>query len=98
MAKPKAKASTLTALNTPEPIPVQTRPQAQGDRPLAVEVKGRWQRIVGIHDVWRVVDEWWTEREINRHYFLVDLESGGRLTIYQDQVDGQWYRQRGEAR
>ena len=48
-----------------------------------------------IREEWRVVDRWWTEDPVNRRYFEVVLESGQNVVVFQDDVDGRWFSQRG---
>jgi hypothetical protein len=52
------------------------------------------RRIVRVQEIWRIDDEWWRERPISRIYYQVLLQDDMPLTLYQDQVDGQWYEQR----
>ena len=54
----------------------------------------RWRRVVEVLERWRIDDEWWRNRPVSRLYYAVLLESGQRLEIYRDLVDGRWYAQR----
>jgi hypothetical protein len=58
--------------------------------------RGSYQRVVAVHDTWRIDDEWWRD-EIARRYFVVELESGRRVTIFHDLVRDLWYQQTYEA-
>jgi hypothetical protein len=60
--------------------------------PRAIAWRGRFRRVVAIHDRWRIDDEWWRE-EIARVYFEVELEGGRRLTVFHDLVAGGWFLQ-----
>jgi hypothetical protein len=68
-------------------------------RPRRVEVRTRNGRLaaVGKHfissirDEWKVVDEWWTPRPLERTYLQVCLENGSYLRLFHEQ--GMWYRQ-----
>ena len=85
-------AGSLRPLNLPIPVSVEE----DGDgRPLSVNQKGRIMKIASIDDLWRIDEEWWREKPITRIYYQLTAEGGGRLTIFQDLTDGNWYRQRG---
>ena len=91
---------SLRPLNPPIPVSVE---EDDGGRPLAVEhkggqkgrQKGRSMKIASIDDLWRIDEEWWREKPIARMYYQLTAEGGGRLTVFQDLTDGNWYRQRG---
>lgn len=65
--------------------------------PLAVGQKGRHRsvKIASVDDLWRIDEEWWREKPITRIYYQLTAEGGGRLTVFQDLTDGNWYRQGG---
>ena len=75
-------------LNQPIPAAVE----AEGGLPRAVLWRGAFLRVATVHDTWRIDDEWWRE-EIARRYFLVELQGGRHLTLYQDLVTKDWYAQ-----
>ena len=52
-------------------------------------------KIASIDDLWRIDEEWWREKPIARMYYQLTAEGGGRLTVFQDLTNGNWYRQRG---
>jgi hypothetical protein len=60
--------------------------------PRAIAWRGRFRRVVAIHDRWRIDDEWWRE-EIARLYYDVELEGGRRMTVFRDLVAGGWFLQ-----
>lgn len=85
---------SLRPLNLPVPISVEE----DGDgMPLAVGQKGRHRsvKIASVDDLWRIDEEWWREKPITRIYYQLTAEGGGRLTVFQDLTDGNWYRQGG---
>lgn len=94
VAAPRATlgAGRLRVLNQPKPIAVRN-----GGKELAgasdVFWRGRWQRVVETLERWRVDEEWWRERPVSRMYSVMLLESGARLELFQDLIDGQWYVQ-----
>ena len=51
-------------------------------------------RVALVREEWRVVDRWWTEEPVNRHYFEVILESGQNACVYRDAEAGCWFSQR----
>jgi hypothetical protein len=53
------------------------------------------QSVAVVREEWRVVDQWWTEEPVNRHYFDVVLQSGENAVVYRDEEVGSWFTQRG---
>jgi len=78
-------------LNLPREIAVLPN---QAGVPAAIIRKGARRRVLQAKDTWRIDDEWWRQ-EVSRRYFLLELEGGIRLTVFQDLVSGKWYEQRG---
>ena len=87
-ATPSPRA--LRPLNLPEPLSVE----ATEGWPNAVEQGNAGHTIASIEDLWRVEEEWWRDSPIVRTYFEVILDSGRRMTLFHDQVNGGWYTQR----
>ena len=83
---------SLRPLNPPIPVSVE---EDDGGRPVSVDQKGRSMKIASIDDLWRIDEEWWREKPIARMYYQLTAEGGGRLTVFQDLTDGNWYRQGG---
>lgn len=83
---------SLRPLNPPILVSVE---EDDDGRPLSVDQKGRSKKIASIDDLWRIDEEWWREKPIARMYYQLTAEGGGRLTVFQDLTDGNWYRQRG---
>ena len=54
------------------------------------------QKITAINDLWQVNDEWWREHPISRRYYQITTQSDSRLTVFQDDLNGNWYWQKGE--
>ena len=83
-----ARADQLRPLNTPQPI------RAEVENGLPVALMGFRQerhRIVDIHEMWCIDDEWWRE-PIHRRYYRVQLENGSVRTVYVDEEV--WYEQK----
>lgn len=51
--------------------------------------------VTAINDLWQVDDEWWRERPISRRYYQITTQDDRRLTIFRDQLNAQWYWQKG---
>ncbi len=51
--------------------------------------------VTAINDLWQVDDEWWRERPISRRYYQITTQNDRRLTIFRDQLNAQWYWQKG---
>ena len=51
--------------------------------------------VTAINDLWQVDDEWWRERPISRRYYQITTQNERRLTIFRDQLNAQWYWQKG---
>ncbi len=56
--------------------------------------------VTAINDLWQVDDEWWRDRPISRRYYQLTTQDAAtktdrRLTIFRDQLNGDWYWQRG---
>lgn len=79
----------LRALNLPMPTQVITK----GSRLLAVVIGGKAIGVAELQDTWLSQDEWWRQRPIERHYFVVVLENGRYLVLYRDLIDGRWFVQ-----
>ena len=78
-------------LNLPREIAVLPN---QAGVPAAIIRKGARRRVLQAKDTWRIDDEWWRQ-QVSRLYFLVELEGGIRLTVFQDILSGKWHEQRG---
>jgi hypothetical protein len=65
---------------------------AHGGQPFAVRLKTRNILVKNVENVWRIDEEWW-RKQVSRLYFLLELESGARITVFQNVLDGRWYKQ-----
>jgi hypothetical protein len=61
-------------------------------RPVQVTFRKNRQKVRDIVNIWRVDDTWW-QRPVVRMYYTLELESGRRVTVFQDLPGGAWYRQ-----
>ena len=87
VAHPGVAGHTRSARRLNEPSPVLVA--CKRGVPAAVSRV----RVVSVREEWRVVDRWWTEKPVRRHYFEVVLESGRNVVVFLDEPDGRWYRQ-----
>jgi len=87
----------LRALNQPQPVEFRLRtPSPRAERGPGGEVRmgRRWVRVRQVLDTWRIDDEWWREQPVSRMYHQMLLEDGATVTLFQDLLNGRWYRQR----
>jgi hypothetical protein len=49
--------------------------------------------VAAVREEWRVVDRWWTEEPVRRHYFEVLLATGRNAIVYRDEERGGWFTQ-----
>ncbi len=49
--------------------------------------------VTVVREEWRVVDRWWTDEPVDRHYFEVVLESGRNVCVYRDGEKSCWFTQ-----
>ena len=78
------------------PVSIILPPSRSDARPsLKASSLNRSLMIVSINDLWQVDDEWWREHPISRRYYQVTTQDERRLTIFRDQLNNQWYWQKG---
>ncbi len=86
-------SDALRPLNAPARLQVR---EDDSGRPAHVRRRHRrWVAVARTADRWRIDDEWWRERPLSRTYYRVLLEDGQPLTLFRDDVTGQWYEQGG---
>ena len=79
----------VTPLNVPRDIRVIA---GEDGSPVFVWLSNRQRRVARVRNVWRIDDEWW-RREIARRYFELEMSDDSVITVFQDLVSGDWYRQ-----
>jgi hypothetical protein len=77
---------TAGRLNSPRPALVETAP---GGTPHVVNR----EHVALVREEWRVVDRWWTDEPVDRHYFEVVLEGGRNVCVYRDAEAQCWFTQ-----
>ena len=85
-----ARAHRLRPLNQPKPIRVEAD---ESGEPQAVVLGRECLAVAAVQDHWRIDDEWWRERPVSRLYYLLLLEDGQVVTVYQDLIGLRWARQ-----
>jgi len=80
----------LRPLNQPRPIRVEAD---ESGEPQAVVLGRERLAVAAVQDCWRIDDEWWRERSVSRLYYLLLLEDGQVVTVYQDLIGLRWARQ-----
>ena len=86
---PEARALVVPRderLNAPRPALVETGP---GGTPHVVNR----EQVTLVREEWRVVDRWWTDEPVDRHYFEVVLEGGRNVCVYRDAEASCWFTQ-----
>ena len=51
------------------------------------------EQVALVREEWRVVDRWWTDEPVDRHYFEVVLEGGRNVCVYRDAEASCWFTQ-----
>ena len=80
----------LRPLNRPRPLRVEA---GEGGTPVAVHLSNGRFGVEEVLEVWRIDDEWWRKRPLSRTYYRLLLEDGRTVTVYRDEVSGQWAKQ-----
>ena len=90
VARAKAGPGALRPLNGPQPLLVQAD---DWGCPIALSLHGEQLGVGSTEDHWRIEDEWWRDEPVSRSYYEVLLADGLRMTVFQDNATGKWYRQ-----
>ena len=61
--------------------------------PVGVPVRVNRECVALVREEWRVVDRWWTDEPVDRHYFEVVLEGGRNVCVYRDAEKLCWFTQ-----
>ena len=72
----------------PEPVDVFTA----DNLPVQVHFKRKMQKVQEIVNLWRVDDSWWA-RPASRLYYTLELDGGGKVTVFHDLLSNKWYKQ-----
>ena len=75
---------------TVAPVATDTVETGPGAAPRVVNR----EQVTLVREEWRVVDRWWTDEPVDRHYFEVVLEGGRNVCVYRDREAGTWFSQR----
>lgn len=64
------------------PSPVRASRSAPARRPPTRSAPSR--RVASVIDSWRYDGRWWEARELNRDYYLLELEGGTQLELFRE--------------
>ena len=73
-----------------QPTPVEAREAAQV--PTAARTGSEWGDIRRVEERWKF-DLWWLPEPISRSYYRVESADGSLLTLFRDDVSGEWFSQ-----
>jgi hypothetical protein len=62
--------------------------------PAALKRERVWLEVIELLDRYRTDDRWWTGEPVARAYYELLLEDGRTLTVFRDEITGQWWEQR----
>jgi hypothetical protein len=79
-------ARRLRPLNQPRPITINV---GEEGTPLGVESRS----VEALIETWRIEDEWWRPKPIDRAYWRLLLDDGRTIDVYYDRLRRLWYRQ-----
>lgn len=88
--QPHTRTATPLVYRHPLATPFAAAVETDKGRPTRVYARQRWQKVVAINNIWRVVDSWWTTFPIDRTYFTVILDNGRPWTLYWDHISSHW--------
>ena len=83
----------MRSLTTPEIVAVREGPAQE---PRAVQIGERWREVTRIEDQWSF-DLWWRPTPVTRSYYRVSQADGSQLTLFREQCEDRWYRQRSSS-
>jgi hypothetical protein len=58
-----------------------------------LKLSGEWVKIVSVRNLWAIDGYGAGEKPLIRMHFRVVAESGRQLLLFQDLMDGSWYRE-----
>tara|TARA_B100000745_G_scaffold266015_1_gene191236 strand:+ start:135 stop:473 length:339 start_codon:yes stop_codon:yes gene_type:complete len=58
-----------------------------------LSLAGEWFKIVSVKNLWDIDGHYADEKPLIRMHFLVMVENGSQILLFQDLIDGSWYRE-----
>lgn len=58
-----------------------------------LHLAGGWRKARSMDNLWKITDEWWDGRPVIKMYFRVTTEDRSQIIIFQDLLEGTWYRE-----
>jgi hypothetical protein len=84
----------LKALNRPAPGHTLVEMIEDDDQGCALlNLAGEWLKIASVKNLWDIDGYDSGEKPLIRMHFLVMLENGSQILLFQDLIDGSWYRE-----
>lgn len=80
----------IRSLNAPTPVVVEADEQG---RPRRVRLGRSWVQVLALQDHWRLDDEWWRDRPVQREYWRVTFSNEREAILYHDMLLDRWLRQ-----
>jgi hypothetical protein len=81
--------TVVQSLSNWVPVEVEERDSAGN---AWVKLADQWSRIDSMENLWELDGEWQGSRPIIRLHFNAVVEGHRRIALYQDLVEGSWYR------
>lgn len=72
--------------------PVLIKVTVSGGKPSTVKIRQRYVKVTSVINMWRIDEDWW-RTPVSRMYFLLELENRVRISVFQDLIGGNWYKQ-----
>ena len=85
------RLSGIRRLNQARPLDVRVD---ANKLPNAIRDGKTWVAVTSIEDQWRVDDEWWREKPVQRSFYQAVLQDGRKLTFYLDELALSWHLSR----
>ena len=82
-------ATTMQSLSNWVPVEIAER---DGLGNAWVKLSDRWSRIHSIENLWELDGEWQQGQPVIRLHFKAVVEGHQSIALYQDLVEGAWYR------
>jgi hypothetical protein len=80
----------IRRLKSPRAVEVEA---AADGTPLRLRLGNAWTDVHLTRRPWRIDQHWWRGTPLRRDYYEVAPEDGQPVTVYRDEVTGEWARQ-----
>jgi hypothetical protein len=86
---PTPGAIPMQALSNWVPVEIE---ESDGAGNAWVKLSDRWSRIHSMENLWELDGEWQQGQPVIRLHFKAIVEGQQSIALYQDLVEGAWYR------